>query len=77
VGARYDDDNGSASGSAYLFQRDTHTNEWSMQQKLVPDDGAANDRFGYSVAIFDTIVIVGAYGDDDKGKDSGSAYIYS
>ena len=48
-----------------------------MQQKLVPNDGAINDRFGISVAIYNGTVAVGAYGDDDKGEDSGSVYVYS
>ena len=29
-----------------------------------------------SVAIYDDTIIVGAWGDDDNGKDSGSAYIF-
>lgn len=38
-------------------------------------DGAPNDFFGYSVAISGDVAIVGAYRDDDRGNDSGSAYI--
>jgi hypothetical protein len=41
VGARYDDDNGSNSGSAYVFS-DNGTS-WPQVAKLVPDDGAAGD----------------------------------
>ncbi|KAL7512571.1 hypothetical protein ACHAXN_009478 [Cyclotella atomus] len=41
--------------------------------KLTASDGSAYDRFGLSVAIFGTILVVGASG-DDSGK--GSAYIY-
>ncbi|MEE9129379.1 MAG: FG-GAP repeat protein [Phycisphaerales bacterium] len=44
--------------------------------KLLPDDGAADDRFGWSVAISGTTAIVGAYLDDDNGTDSGSAYLF-
>ncbi len=72
VGALNDDDNGSESGSAYLF--DTTTG--NQIDKLLPSDGAAEDHFGYSVAISDTTAIVGAYGDDDNGSSSGSAYLY-
>jgi Tol biopolymer transport system component len=46
VGADYDDDNGSASGSAYVYDLDG-TNE----VKITPSDGAANDWFGHSVAV--------------------------
>ena len=76
VGALLDDDNGSSSGSAYLFD----TTTFDQIAKLLPDDGAAHDAFGRSVAISCTpgrkIAIVGAYGDDDNGSDSGSAYLF-
>jgi hypothetical protein len=73
IGAEYDADNGADSGSAYLF--DTTTG--AQLAKLTASDGAANDYFGQSVAIFDDIIMVGARKDDDNGSDSGSAYIYS
>ncbi|MCK4874061.1 MAG: FG-GAP repeat protein, partial [Phycisphaerales bacterium] len=72
VGAYYDNDNGSDSGSAYLF--DTRTGQ--QIAKLLPSDGAADDYFGYSVAISGTTAIVGAYGDDDNGNKPGSAYLF-
>ena len=74
VGALGDDDNGSGSGSAYVF-RSTGTNTWDSGTKIVASDGAENDYFGYSVAISGDYAIVGAYLDDDNGSGSGSAYI--
>jgi hypothetical protein len=73
-----DDDNGLASGSAYVFTRDAVTGLWTEQEKLLPADGAANDRFGTSVSLSSTgaKALVGAYGDDDNGTDSGSAYVF-
>ncbi len=44
--------------------------------KLLPDNGAELDRFGFSVAISGTTAIVGASGDDDNGSHSGSAYLF-
>ena len=35
-------------------------------------DGSGQAYFGYAVAATDNIVVVGAYGDDDNGFDSGS-----
>ena len=35
------------------------------------------DYFGASVAIDGDTTVVGAYGDDDGGTDSGAAYIFS
>ncbi|MCH7849886.1 MAG: FG-GAP repeat protein, partial [Planctomycetes bacterium] len=72
VGAPRDDDNGINSGSAYLF--DTITGQLIF--KLLPDDGAFNDLFGWSVAITHTTAIVGAWRDDDNGNNSGSAYLF-
>jgi hypothetical protein len=74
VGAPYNDDNGSQSGSAYIFKRDG-TN-WPQQDKLLAADGAVSDYFGYSVSISGDYAIVGACGDDDSGTVSGSAYIF-
>ena len=72
VAAHLDDDNGDFSGSAYLF--DTATGR--QIAKLLPDDGAASDRFGWRVGISGTTAIVGALNDDDNGPDSGSAYLF-
>ena len=75
VGAYQDDDNGSDSGSAYVFLRESGT--WKQVAKLGASDGFANDRFGYSVAADGETVVVGAYGDDGNGSYSGSAYVFS
>ncbi|MCK5032520.1 MAG: hypothetical protein KAS18_02775, partial [Calditrichia bacterium] len=74
VGAEWDNDNGSNSGSAYIFEFDGSS--WVEQQKLLANDGAANDYFGTSVSINGNTAIVGAIFDDDNGSASGSAYIY-
>jgi hypothetical protein len=80
VGAYYDDDKGSASGSAYVYTRDAAgslTAGWTQRAKLVAADGAAGDEFGFSVSISGHTVAVGARFDDDKGFNSGSAYLFS
>ncbi len=74
AGASGDDDNGDGSGSAYIFKKDGRS--WSQQAKIVPNDGKAGDRFGCSVSVSGDHAIVGAYGDDDNGNGSGSAYIF-
>jgi len=74
VGATGDDDNGSASGSAYVFKR-TGTS-WQQEAKLLPSDGAAGDRFGWSISISGDYAVVGADRDDDNGTNSGSAYVF-
>jgi hypothetical protein len=49
---------------------------WSQQAKLVASDAAMGDNFGYDVAISGDTAVVGAYGDDDLGLSSGSAYVF-
>jgi len=75
VGAYYDDDNGTGSGSAYVFVRSGTS--WSQQAKLLASDGAADDNFGMAVALGGDTAIVGAPFDDDKGTSSGSAYAFT
>jgi hypothetical protein len=75
IGAQSDDDNGSNSGSAYVFLR--QDGWWSQWGKLLPVDGAAGDYFGAAVAIGSSIAIIGSFCDDDNGDDSGSAYVFS
>ncbi|MDP8238447.1 MAG: choice-of-anchor D domain-containing protein [Candidatus Hatepunaea meridiana] len=75
VGAPYDDDEGENSGSAYIFVREGE--EWFQQQKLIANDAAAGNFFGWSVSIDGGYVIIGAYQDDDDGGGSGSAYIFT
>ncbi len=72
VGAPSDDDNGTNSGSVYLFDASTGNQLF----KLLPDDGSPSDAFGNSVAIQSGIVAVGAWGDDDAGGSSGSVYLF-
>jgi hypothetical protein len=74
VGAHLDDDNGDASGSAYVF-RNNGIN-WVEEQKLTASDGAAGDRFGFTPSISGDVVVVGAPYDDDIGDGSGSAYVF-
>ncbi len=75
VGARGDDDNGSNSGSAYIYKNTG--SGWVQIAKLTAADGAENDYFGSSVSISSSVAIVGAYGDDDLGSYSGSAYVFA
>jgi len=78
VGAHQDDDNGSNSGSAYIFTpNDVYLNTWDQEAKLLPPDGAASDYFGISVSIDGRCAFVGAHGDDDNGSGSGSAYVFA
>lgn len=77
IAARRDDDdvNGVDSGSAYVFIRSGTS--WTQQAKLTANDAEAGDLFGFSVALYGDTGIVTAAMDDDKGLNSGAAYVFT
>ena len=79
VGA-YGDDIGANGdqGSAYVFERNKDgPDNWGQVVKLTASDGAAEDYFGYAVALSCDTLVVGAYGDDiGANSDQGSAYVF-
>ena len=77
IGVREDDDNGSSSGSVYIFRNlDTATGTVNESAKLLPSDGEAGDEFGFSVSLSGNTGLIGARLDDDNGSRIGSAYIF-
>ena len=75
IGAMFDDDSGSDSGSAYIFTRTGTT--WTQSQKLVGSDVTADANFGWSVAISGDTAFIGARWDSDAGLRAGSAYVFT
>jgi len=75
VGSWQDDDNGANSGSVYVYMRNGTV--WTEQAKLLASDGESGDQFGRSLAIANDTIVVGAFGDQDNGRNSGSAYIFT
>jgi FG-GAP repeat len=71
VGAPFDNDAASSSGSAYVFTG--AGSSWSRQAKLNAGDAAADDNFGFSVAISGDTAVVGASGENSLG---GAAYVF-
>jgi len=77
IGAHDNDDNGTESGSAYVFERNQGgADSWGQVAKLTASDAASGDWFGYSVSISGDTLVAGAWGDDDNGLSSGSAYVF-
>jgi hypothetical protein len=74
VGSYADDDNGNASGSAYIFDLDTMNNTWSQTSKLTAFDGLAFDWFGFSVSLSGDRALVGVSA--NQTATPGSAYIF-
>jgi|GEM_PF-3410997 len=46
------------------------------QAKLLASDGRESDRFGVSLAIDNGLAVIEAHYDDDRGHESGSAYVF-
>ncbi len=77
VGAQLEDGAGGFAGAAYVYDRDHGgPDAWGEVAKITASDAADNDRFGCSVAIDGDTAIVGAFGNDDAGTNSGAAYIF-
>jgi hypothetical protein len=74
ISAMQDDDNGSNSGSAYVFRWNEAI--WVEEQKLTASDGAPGDWFGWGVTIDGNAILVPAFLNDHVGTDSGAAYIF-
>jgi hypothetical protein len=70
IGAFNDQDNGMGAGSAYVFDLSTAGSPVELG-KLLASDGAANDNYGYSVAISGSIALVGA----PKAGGTGQVYV--
>ena len=71
---------GIGTGSAYVFVKPgggwLTSTAITETAKLTASDGVAGDLFGHSVAVSGDVVVVGAFWDDDKGTNSGSAYVF-
>ena len=77
IGAPWDDDYGSYSGSSYIFKRNNTNGLWYFTQKLYASDAETHEWYGYRVSLSNYYALIGAYASDDNGEsDSGSAYIY-
>ncbi|WP_293691076.1 FG-GAP repeat protein, partial [Spirosoma sp. 48-14] len=90
VGANQEDEDASGSntlfnaGSVYVFsQNQGGADNWGQVKKIVATDRGASDNFGYSVAISGSLIVVGAYREDEDASgtntvtDAGSAYVFS
>jgi hypothetical protein len=74
----YEDPNGSAAGSVYVFIQSGGS--WSQQQKLTAPNGDNDNDFGVSVAVSSdgTTALIGAAEDEDPtGEEVGSVYVFT
>jgi hypothetical protein len=70
VGEAWDDDNGTDSGSVYIFEK--YGAAWIQVAKLTAADGTAGDRFGITTSICGDVAVVGA----DHNNGVGAAYVF-
>lgn len=65
-------------GAAYLFQRNQGgQNNWGQQKKRMTSSPFPDDEFGYSIALDDDTLAVGApLVDLADGADQGAAFVY-
>ncbi len=88
VGASFQcwDDEGvdsiSNAGAVYVFEKESD-GTWGQMQKIVANDRSASSYFGFSVAISNSFIIVGAYtnstdeNDENSKLFAGAAYIFA
>lgn len=65
------------SGAAHVFERDA---DWQVTRRVQAPSTRIDDRFGISVSLDASRILVGANGDDgpgdDGGIDSGAAFLF-
>ena len=74
VGSPTNDAAGTNAGAAYVYRYTPLV--WQQIDRLAPSDADRADRFGASVAIDGTAIIVGAEAGGDGPVSSGSAYVF-
>ena len=77
VGADRNDDAGTSSGSAYVFERQPASGQWVEVTKLSSNDAAGGDQFGSAVAISGDLVAVSAFrADEGAMTNTGAVYLF-
>ena len=90
VGAHLDDghgtgnDDGTDTGSVYIFKRTTvgGTVSWELEQEISDQSSGftalkGDDQFGYSVSLFGDRLVTGAHKDDGgSGANTGAVYVF-
>jgi len=74
-GATYESHAGSHCGAAYIFEHAGST--WMQSAKIVASDATSSNLFGYSVAIYGDLAVVGSIGAWAGGfQYAGAAYVF-
>ena len=70
--------NASATGAAFLFERNSFNTaggaeQWDLVKKLTPSNGVSGDNFGVAVALLEDMAFVGAH---FRNSANGAVYLY-
>lgn len=77
VGAYFANSHGTASGAAYVFDRDEGgSGAWGQTAKLTQAGARLGDTFGRSVALDGSTAVVGAASTQDRAEGRGSAFVF-
>ena len=66
---------GNSRGAVYAFTGSGSS--WSQQAKLTASDAQDYDYFGYGLDLDGDTAVIGAFGEDNIGSNSGSAYVFT
>ena len=76
IGAVYNDDNGSNSGTVYIYEKPPTGWEDTTQENARLNPSTVGHAFGESVAISGDTIVIGAESEGEVQGETGVAYIY-
>ncbi|MCW1922884.1 choice-of-anchor D domain-containing protein [Luteolibacter arcticus] len=76
VGVWLDDDGAENAGSAFVYDLSSTTPAVPILQLANPSP-EDNDSFGVAVGVYDSRIVVAAYGDDTVASNAGAAYVFN
>jgi hypothetical protein len=74
VASHQDDDQGTNSGTVYVYRQDPSS--WTLEQKLLAAAGHGFALFGASVALQGDVAVVGAPQHGPPGGNGGAVYVF-
>ena len=77
IAADGNDDAGSSSGSAYVFERNLGgPDNWGERKKLTASDPDPVDHFGIAVGLVGDTAVIAAHMDDEAALNAGAVYVH-
>ncbi|MFT7589777.1 MAG: hypothetical protein ACI959_001997 [Limisphaerales bacterium] len=70
------DPNASDGGRVYIYRYQQATDNWNLVQTIQGLDTSPGDQFGFSIAILDRFIAVGAPAVTDSLSEEGAAYLF-